>query len=449
MIRDRIKISNIKNIACLEINFDFHNSNIIVLTGKNGVGKTTVVKAFNMITDIKTFEKSAGLSAIRENSSIVCDIGEHPPIAFKYNSKIGALDSKDTLPKGVVKAELPVPYGERFKRFASAAGNDAEYRISIATNNYSRADKLIDFFKSVYLGKSFDSLNETKIKKETCYFILLGNDHYIREDHFCSGEFFLIQLFRLITSKAELIIIDEVDIALDASAQVNLYAAMKPLLNEYNTRLIVISHSLAFMETVDDGGLYYLESSEVNVTLEQRSFGYIKSDLYGFKGRDRYILTEDEVLKGLLEYLINKYIDPFFEYEIIPIGGNDQVKTMAERNADCEIFGRAKTVMVVLDGDVFEATKRTFRPELQSKVYGLPVDDCELYIWRNKEEFFPDLQYPDYNFSDKQKKASKSYWKLLLGSDKVTPRYLYELIERADQEGFALLVEHLNAHLNL
>ena len=147
--------------------------------------------------------------------------------------------------------------------------------------------------------------------------------------------------------------------------------------------------------------------------------------------------------------MINKHIDPFFEYEIIPIGGNDQVKTMVERNADRQIFGLAHTVMVVLDGDLFESTKVKLPHTLQSKVYGLPVADCELCIWRNKEEFFPDFPYPHHNFSDNEKRASKKFWELLLGSKRVTSKDLYELIESAEQERFTLLVEHLNAHLNL
>ena len=53
-------------------------------------------------------------------------------------------------------------------------------------------------------------------------------------------------------------LIDELDVALDAAAQVKLYSGIKPLLARYGSRLIVISHSLAFMNTVDDGGLYYL-----------------------------------------------------------------------------------------------------------------------------------------------------------------------------------------------
>jgi len=118
-------------------------------------------------------------------------------------------------------------------------------------------------------------------------------------------------------------LVDELDVALDAAAQVRLYAAIKKLLKQYQTRLIVISHSLAFMSTVDDGSLYYLEENKGQVTLEQRSFGYIKSDLYGFKGFDRYILTEDPVLEGFIEFIIRRYsITAYYQHKTIGVGGS-------------------------------------------------------------------------------------------------------------------------------
>lgn len=116
--------------------------------------------------------------------------------------------------------------------------------------------------------------------------------------------------------------IDELDVALDAVTQARLYKAIKPLLIKFEARAILISHSLAFMSAVDDGGLYYLEQNTNSVSLERRSFGYIKSNLYGFEGYDRYILTEDEVLEGFLEYILHsRSITPFYRYKIIGVGG--------------------------------------------------------------------------------------------------------------------------------
>ena len=133
----------------------------------------------------------------------------------------------------------------------------------------------------------------------------------------------------MITSGAKLIIIDEVDVALDASAQVHLYNAIKPLLTKHKSRLILVSHSLAFMNTVEEGGLYYLEYKSSTTTLEQRSFGYIKSDLYGFKGYDRYILTEDSILEGFIEHVIKDKqfsITPYYKYITIRAGGWKQLQ---------------------------------------------------------------------------------------------------------------------------
>ena len=446
MISDKIKIKNIKGFSNLDIDFCFPDSSIIVVTGRNGIGKTSIVKSFNLINDPQVFKKSANLNSVKEDSLVGFQLEGFKPFEFEFNSNLGVLDSKDALPReGDIVAELPVPYGKRFSQFSLVSGYDAEIRSNIAASDYERADDLIRFLSDVYLNDKLGGIKVTKVRNNNFYFILLDDDYYIREDHLSSGEFFLIQIFRLITSGARLVLIDELDVSLDAAAQVNLYGAIKPILSKYDSRLIVISHSLAFMSTVEEGGLYYLESESGYVSLEQRSFGYVKSDLYGFRGKDRFIITEDEVLSGFISYLINNKVSNFFEYEIISVGGKPQIEAIAAKNDSNHIFGDPDSLLIFIDRDISGSLKYKGR----SKVVCSPVDDIELFVWENRDRLLKDLNIPFFKPAQKNKDTAKTFWKKILRSKKKSSDDLYFLIESECPDEVSNIVESLKSHLCL
>lgn len=461
MTSHSVEIKNIKGLSELKVTFDFLNKDVVIVTGKNGSGKTTLIKAFRLLSDLQVFNKTSNGNSIRDDSSIEfnLDLDGFQHLLFSYNSKLKALDTKQALPpKDSVISELPIPFGYRFQHLSLVSKYDSEVRTNFITGNYTPADRLQSFLGHIYAGsEKFSELNETNVGKYTFYFIPLPNDYYLREDHLSSGEYFLIQLYRLITSGSKLVVIDELDISLDAAAQVRFLDAAKLLLKEYDSKLIMISHSLALMETANEGDIYYLEKQGTNVSLEQRSFGYVKSDLYGFKGRDRYILTEDPVLVGFIEYLIQaNEIKAFFNYEIIPVGGEPQVRNMAERNDQHEIFGPSEAVMVVIDRDIFAELNSHYKgPTL---VFSSPVDDIEVYIWRNKEKFLPDVPTPDFTHAtttrrNAEKKTAKTYWNKIINSQrspelkKQFTNRLYKIV--TDNNCTDHLIQALRKHLQL
>lgn len=449
-ILDEISIKNIHSITNLDAKFIFPPSKILVITGKNGAGKTSIVKAFHLLKDPKIFEKSSALNSIKEGSKITFNLMDFNKFSFKAKKIRGkiVLDTRDYLPDiGAIIAELPIPFGDRFSQFSLIANFDSEIRTRIASSEYSPAIEIIDFLSRIYSTEKFNELKAIRIQKHTFYFLLKPGDYYVREDHLSSGEFFLIQLYRLITSGANLVLVDELDVALDAAAQVKIYNAIKPILEKYNTRLIVISHSLAFMNTADEDGLYYLEESNGLTSLEQRSLGYIKSDLYGFIGKDRYIITEDKTLAGFLKYLIDTYIENFFEYEIIPVGGEPQIKAIVEKNDSDGIFGAFDHVIAVVDRDIKISIEQNWKSK--SKLYSSPVTDIELYIWNNRDRLLPDIKLEEFTLAKTHKKSAKTYWKKIINSGQKSQNELYALIIGDFQTNINELKQALTEHLCL
>lgn len=443
-----VEVKNVKGLKELKVTFDFTERRTVVVTGKNGAGKTTLVKAFKLISDPQIFKRSSSLSSIKNDSSIEFLLDEYPPFSFSYNKKLQALDTKQKLPpKELVISELPIPYGDRFQQFSLVARYDSEIRANIAASNYQKASELLSFLQMVYPEKNrLSDLKSTKVNKYQFYFILQSNDYYIREDHFSSGEFFLIQLYRLITSGSNLIVIDELDISLDASAQVHFFDAIQPLLEKYNSNLLFISHSLALMETVHEGDLYYLEIINEEAFLEQRSFGYIKSDLYGFRSRDRFILTEDEVLAGFIEYVIkSNNITTFFKYEIIAVGGQPQIEAITRKNDEYEIFGSPDHVIVVVDKDIIGQISY----KGNTKIHSSPVDDIEIFIWSNREKFLTDVQLDEFTPAKRTKDTAKTYWGKVINSRQKTREELYQIVIDNNVELTKQLIDTLTNHLCL
>jgi hypothetical protein len=219
---------------------------------------------------------------------------------------------------------------------------------------------------------------------------------------------------------ARLVVIDEIDISLDASTQARLAEQLRKLCAQHKLTVVFTSHSLALMQTLEPGELYYLEHDEqaAKSTLVPMSFNGIKSLMFGFKGYDRYILTEDEVLKKLLEYTINRYCSPtFYSYQIICMGGQGQAKGLMKRNSHYKFLGPSKDVICVLDGD--QAAQNQ-----SPQVYCIPLQNVEHALWHEYRE--PEFSYK-FEGGD-QFDAKKLYRKFTSQNKLLSPEEIFRLL---------------------
>ncbi|MCU7803137.1 MAG: ATP-binding protein [Candidatus Thiodiazotropha sp. (ex Lucinoma borealis)] len=324
------------------------------IVGKNGVGKTTLIRSIKNLTSTDIFSKTASPHIFNPDSEIIYVI-DKTEYRFRYNSKLDTIDTKSIIDNQIkedISVELPIPHGLRFNHFQKLGKIDEALRKCISLHEYSKPTELINFLSKVYNSTRFENLKEVHIKNETYYFILKDDDFYIREDYLSSGEYFVIYLYKLIQRKCKLIAIDEIDISLDASAQVNLINELREFCTKNDINIIFTTHSLALMKTLNDSELYYMENIESMATLEYASYNYVKSILFGFQGWDKYILTEDRVLKNYLEHLISHAgTQIFFRYIIIYIGGGQNVVDLMKRNESDKFLSSPENVISILDGD--------------------------------------------------------------------------------------------------
>ncbi len=452
-------MQNVQHIKKQYVFFDLSENKLICIAGKNGVGKTTLIRAIRNFAVNNTFQETAAPYIFNEDSSISYSIDEIHEINFTYNRFIKSIDSKQDIPedlKSKIKVELPIPHGERFNHFSRLSGIDEELRAKIAIGDYEASIELASFLEKIYGDNRFSGLKQAEIKKTIYYFILKDQDDrfYIREDYFSSGEYFVINLFKQIQQGKKLIVIDEIDISLDASAQVNLVKALREYCHRYETNILFTTHSLALMKTLEDNELYYMEKNigEDLISISPRSYNFIKSIMYGFVDFDKYIITEDLCLANYLEFLIKlSGAEMFYQYHIIYIGGATQVIDLMKRNSTENFLSEQKNVLAVLDGD---QEGKDYLNGLDNVIF-LPFQNIEIKLYRQYIAGNLVVSGIEQITNKKEGDRAKNFYKQItkkhfktgpIMSEPDTFRYIETLKPEAVQSFKKFLVDFLNPH---
>lgn len=373
-----IEVRNVQHINDLRIDLGLNRDGLTCIVGKNGVGKTTLIKSIRNLKIADTFSKMAQPGAIKPDSEIkyTCNGADYH---FTYDHEIEDLNSKNIFPQDLkkqIEVELPMPWGQRFNAFQSISSADGDIRTAVMLGDYSVPEELILLLADVYGSNKFSDLKEIRVGKNNYYIMPLRDDRYVREDHLSSGEFFLISLYRKIKGESKLIVIDEIDISLDAAAQSRLIGWLRRFCVAESISIVFTTHSMAIMRTMNDGELFYMSCDDNQITTQPVSYNYVKSVLFGFKGWDRYILTEDPVLEGFFKFLMTTHNIPnFYSFQIVPVGGGDNVAQLRQKNINDGFFGPEENVMAILDGD-YKGT----RSGRKKNTYCIPFQSIEKKI---------------------------------------------------------------------
>ncbi|MGC4404159.1 AAA family ATPase [Methyloversatilis sp. MC4-4] len=379
MNRFRVSLESIQHVASLTLELDLSPPGLVCLVGRNGAGKTTLVRALRNFSSADTFVRTATPYAFSPDSRITYVV-DGTEVVFAYDDLIRSLNCKKAIPvelRNIIAAELPMPHGSRFNYFKSASEADLDIRRAIALGNHGHPEELVSFLAAIYDSPRYSEMVEVAVKGKSYYAIVKGDGTYIREDYLSSGEYFLINLYRTIKGGARLIVIDEIDISLDAAAQANLAGWLRVFCAKYGRKILFTTHSLALMRQLNSDELFYIDEKEGRVSITPTSYSYAKARLFGFFGWDKYILTEDEVLLGFIEAVIEKYCPQiFFRYKIIFIGGGVQVTNLMRHNEREQFLSSPENVIAILDGD-----QKNCKFAGHPRVHTIPIDSVEKAIY--------------------------------------------------------------------
>lgn len=379
----QVTLESIQHVVSLTLDLDLSSPGLMCLVGRNGTGKTTLVRALRNLSSADTFVKTATPYAFSSNSRITY-IVDNAKVVFSYDEQIRSLNCREVIPfelRGLISAELPMPHGTRFNYFKSASDADLDIRMAIALGTHGHPTELVAFLTAIYNSRRYSSMVEVAVKGKIYYAILKEDGTYIREDYLSSGEYFLINLYRTIKGSAQLIVIDEIDLSLDAAAQANLAMWLRDFCGRYERKMLFTTHSLALMRQLETSELFYIDECQGHVSINPTSYSYAKARLFGFSGWDRYILTEDKVLLGFIEAIIEKYCpQTFFRYKTIFIGGATQVIALMRHNEQEQFLSTPDKVIAVLDGD-----QKNEKFVTQPGVHVIPIESVEKAIYAESQ----------------------------------------------------------------
>ncbi|EJB8474141.1 ATP-binding protein [Citrobacter freundii] len=436
-----VNIQNLQHISDISVFFDFSDCPLICMTSKNGIGKTSIIKSLALLNDATIISKTSSIFSVSEKTKIEIMIDEQK---FTFESHDNELDTKDILKdESFLNVELPIPYGKRFSEFPSLGTIDRELRELYLKGEYTAATELINFLDEIYDSTKFKNLKEVIIKGKKYYFIPLEDNKYIREDYFSSGEFFVISIFKMITSESKLIIIDEIDVSLDSSAQVSLMNAVRNICEKNNKKILFTTHSLAIMRTIYSAGnpIVYLKNHDNQILSSNVSYSFVQLEMFGFKGYDKYIFTEDITLEKYINYKLSA-LTTDNRVKVIYIGGCDQVIDILKRNAAYHFICHPQNAIAILDGDARSKYGNT------GSVLISPFDDIEDEIFRkyNHENHIYNLP----NVAPANAK-SKNYWKKLLENKDslgITFPHIINILESGFEEDAESFTQSINSFIN-
>ncbi|UXB37578.1 AAA family ATPase [Stenotrophomonas maltophilia] len=375
MSRLKVTLDAIQHVAHLHLNVDLSKSGLMCLVGRNGAGKTTLVRALRNLSNSDTFIRTATPYAFSQKSRIVYDL-DGDQATFTYNSALRSLDCRDKISKelrDLIAAELPMPYGARFNYFRSASEADQDIRTAVTLGTCDRPDELISFLNAVYETDRYSALVEVRLKGKSYYALVREDQTYIREDYLSSGEHFLINLFRTIKGPSRLLVIDEIDLSLDAAAQANLPGWLRGFCAKYDRKILFTTHSLALMRQLEVDELFYMERETTQVAIKPISYSYAMARLFGFEGYDRYILTEDKMLTAFIGHIVSKHCEKtLLRHKIIFIGGGSQIAELITKNRTEEFLAPSDKVIAILDAD-----QKNEKFAGDPGIYTIPLDSVE------------------------------------------------------------------------
>jgi len=387
----KIILKDIQHIKNLEYEIDLTKHKLHCIVGKNGVGKTTLIKAIQNFKEANTLDKLSRLNIVTSSSEIVYTIDSNN---FTFNTVdndgrylLTSTDMiKDSLKENIF-TELPIPLGKRFNQYAKLGEIGKNITSKFALGEYdAKPTELISLFDAVYGDNRFSALEQIDIKNKKYYIEPKGAENYIREDDFSSGEYMIVQIYKLIQSRCKLIVIDELDISLDSDAQVKLLNELERMAEKYEVNILFTTHSLAMMKSIDkmdDGELHYMEiinkgTASEKTTIEKKSYNYIKSLLFQFEGYDKIILTEDKMLVKYIRFLLLNEPNIFSKYTIIDVAGHGDTVGLMDRNNTHHFLGTDR-VITILDGDQRDNRKYKNRAE----IVFIPFDSIEKDLYKS------------------------------------------------------------------
>lgn len=409
-----VEIRNVKGINHLKIDMPL-NPDVYAITGINGIGKSTMLSCIT-----PRLKRPVSFSSLTEFTS------ETSSIKYKINSAEENWTVKDEKWICSGAQELPLrgfqegslTNGTRFFNISSFGFRYYKKLLNVDSDLIVPADdfvkenlgRILQNDKTYYtnLYRLDRSKAERRYKYKGVVYYLKINDKIISQFELSTGEFLLINLLHLFNNllvrtnnseKLNIILIDEIELALHPSAIKRLVEFTKEISKKYNVAIYFSTHSLEIINSLPTDNLFYLhKTSSEEIACETPCYpAYITRDIYTHSGYDVLVLVEDD----LAQFIVNRYIDnTHLDYnkriQVLPVGGYDNTLELHQNLLQEEILQPGSHIISIIDGDAESEVQRKRKNDGKwnyipaDTTLFLPIESLEKYL---KKELFDKKNY--------------------------------------------------------
>lgn len=409
MKKDRkIIIENIRNIGHLE--FSIPSPGVHILTGENGIGKSTLFTCLSRICDSNAYRRGFPSPKHRnfdeyKGRITYCVDNKHVTYTKRESGKWQP-DTKEWIfdQFGFNNVICISTNNERtFVQELEKIRNDkqADEWIAKKMNAILNTDRFSSLKPIVVGDLRSRNGNAASKRRNTAFAIPLSNNKYYSEQNFSFGEIVLLNLLYELENAQEnsLILIDELEMALHPSAQIRLIDQLKDLSEAKKLTVIVSTHSSSIIrsqKTVillekDDN---YNGNSTNNITVSYDSTPARAIGAIGLREdsmADIIVLVEDLQAKAFFRALFEKYksINPngiILDLRIIPIGGWDNVISFYIQAQKEHVFNDNTFLAVFLDEDAKTPFMQSKNRNCGGNIHFLPYTP-ELFLHKTLKDY--------------------------------------------------------------
>ena len=363
----KIVIQKLKKIEKLEFVLKLEKG-IYAIVGNNGSGKSSLITCIAKLVKPSILkEEFSGNTNNFNNTKITYITPYGLDVVWEKNPNWFAQDNYSSMPKYKGFFESSILTGTRFfhldNKNITLKNKDIENAKEASAFIKETMDYIINGFKTSFFDKLFYTDIDTQ---KRLYYLNFGNDSYITEFNFSTGEYFLLSVLKIIQTfsnrrhqdELRLLIIDEIDIALHPLAQKRLIEKLQEWMNNFNLLIIFATHSLPILESLNENSIYHIENDKIYNPIYP---AYLTSKLFQHSYYDKIILVEDKLASKYIEKMIKEINIERLLYKIIPIGGWEKVLEIFRQNQKYKYFSNAST-FCILDGDVMgKASKNPYK----------------------------------------------------------------------------------------
>lgn len=361
----KIIIDNIRNIEHLE--FEIPNAGVHVITGENGIGKTTLFTCLSRICNNNAYRNGFPTTNLNNydeyRGTITYCVDEQSVVYSRRSSGRWQPDVKNNIFDLYGFASV-VHISTRSERIftqiveAPRRKQAADRWLIDALNRILNTDRFSDMIRITVGDLRSRTGNADKRRRNTAFAIQQGRNYYT-EQNFSFGEIVLLNLLYDIENVDDnsLVLVDELEMALHPAAQIRLMQYLIEMSSQKNLTILISTHSASIIKAQKSVILLEKEIHGIKVYNScppAKAIGAIgmREDTMA----DIIVIVEDEMAKAFFSALMKKYIElcpesNYLDIRILGVGGYQNIINFYVE-AENYIFYDNVYVTAFLDKDV-------------------------------------------------------------------------------------------------